>query len=505
MKKQTSILILLGILATAAILTADTIANITAHNDRSLTIDKGSSDGVQIGMRGKIQVVGKDAVGQYELTIGEFLVKKVYGNSAEIYAERVESGKNLEDASFVVFESTLKASSFDSTTTSPAEIGTKPSSGTNIKDEAARIQEIISLIQSSAQKKQWKNWQASLSDYSNAINLYNSLGKEVKTAVEQSDARVIGTLYSQRGFCRFQLKDIEGAVADWKIAEKYGCRDDEVVLLTKNEYFRLEAEFQDEMNRRAEMERARQAALVEAELWEEEEEESEVPSLSETLAKGLQEIADGFRQNQEVIQEIKRRREEQKEQLLEQENQRRQAVRDQQAELQRQREQLERQRSAEQERQRLEQERIKREQEEVKKQIEDTYYKDELSTEWNTGNSQLEVRTSIICYLQTKSGKRNIASIAIKADGKRTESATVFDIQVTMHNYSKYCKFRGDGYFHYNGAVVKEISGAFGVGEVLLPGETRQGSGVIYLPKEFNHALFTFKPFGYAFDCKKGN
>jgi hypothetical protein len=85
------------------------------------------------------------------------------------------------------------------------------------------------------------------------------LDKDVRAAVEQSDALIIGVLYSQRGLCKYRLNDAEGAENDWKTAEKLGGLDKDFVKEVKNELTdeevdALVTEFAKELNQKAQRE-----------------------------------------------------------------------------------------------------------------------------------------------------------------------------------------------------------------------------------------------------------
>lgn len=85
---------------------AETIANVTAHKGLTLTIDRGASDGVQIGMKGLVKAVYKEEGGDYTINIGVFTVGRRFTRTAEVTVE-VGKGLNAADARYVVFEKDL--------------------------------------------------------------------------------------------------------------------------------------------------------------------------------------------------------------------------------------------------------------------------------------------------------------------------------------------------------------------------------------------------------------
>jgi formylglycine-generating enzyme required for sulfatase activity len=88
------------------LLPADSIANVTAHKGLVLTIDRGSIDGVEAGMKGIVKAVFKDPSGEYTINIGIFTVRKIAERTAEVSIE-IGKGMNPADASYVVFEQNL--------------------------------------------------------------------------------------------------------------------------------------------------------------------------------------------------------------------------------------------------------------------------------------------------------------------------------------------------------------------------------------------------------------
>ncbi|MCX6554447.1 MAG: hypothetical protein NTZ12_05455 [Candidatus Aminicenantes bacterium] len=105
MKKLT--LIFFALLFTISLLPAGTIANVIAHKDLLLTIDRGTTDGVEAGMKGIVNAVYKEPSGEYTINIGIFTVKKVSPRTAEVLINKMGPGLNPDDARYVVFEQDL--------------------------------------------------------------------------------------------------------------------------------------------------------------------------------------------------------------------------------------------------------------------------------------------------------------------------------------------------------------------------------------------------------------
>ncbi len=89
-----------------SLLQGGTIANVIAHKDLTLTIDRGSSDGVESGMKGIVKAVYKEPSGEYTINIGIFTVKKISARTADVLIE-IGKGLNPDDARYVVFDQDL--------------------------------------------------------------------------------------------------------------------------------------------------------------------------------------------------------------------------------------------------------------------------------------------------------------------------------------------------------------------------------------------------------------
>ena len=104
MKKLTLIYFML--IFSISLLQAGTIANVIGQKDLLLTIDRGSSDGVESGMKGIVKAVYKEPSGEYTINIGIFTVKKTAPRTAEVLIE-IGKGLNPKDARYVVFDQDL--------------------------------------------------------------------------------------------------------------------------------------------------------------------------------------------------------------------------------------------------------------------------------------------------------------------------------------------------------------------------------------------------------------
>ena len=103
--KKTTIMISLVIFS-ALFMGAETIANVTGQKGLGLTIDRGTADGVEPGMKGIVKAVFKDPSGEYTINIGIFTVRKASARTSEVTIE-IGKGLNPADASYVVFEKEL--------------------------------------------------------------------------------------------------------------------------------------------------------------------------------------------------------------------------------------------------------------------------------------------------------------------------------------------------------------------------------------------------------------
>jgi formylglycine-generating enzyme required for sulfatase activity len=100
------LLILLTVIFSISLLQAGTIANVTGHKGLLLTIDRGTMDGVESGMKGIVKAVYKEPSGEYTINIGIFTVKKMFDRTAEVLIE-IGKGLNPDDARYVVFDQDL--------------------------------------------------------------------------------------------------------------------------------------------------------------------------------------------------------------------------------------------------------------------------------------------------------------------------------------------------------------------------------------------------------------
>jgi formylglycine-generating enzyme required for sulfatase activity len=104
MKKLT--VLIFTMIFSAFLMQAETIANVTSKKGNTLTIDRGTADGVEAGMKGIVKAIYKDPAGEYTINIGIFTVSKVSLRTAEVVVE-TGKGLNTSDARYVVFEQNL--------------------------------------------------------------------------------------------------------------------------------------------------------------------------------------------------------------------------------------------------------------------------------------------------------------------------------------------------------------------------------------------------------------
>lgn len=104
--KKAAIIFSLAVLSSLA-LPAETIANVTGRNGLVLIIDRGASDGVELGMKGIVKALFKEPGGEYTINIGNFTVSRVLERTAEATME-IGKGLNPDDARYVVFEKELQ-------------------------------------------------------------------------------------------------------------------------------------------------------------------------------------------------------------------------------------------------------------------------------------------------------------------------------------------------------------------------------------------------------------
>jgi formylglycine-generating enzyme required for sulfatase activity len=127
-------LIFFALIFTISFLQAGTIANVVGHKDLLLTIDRGTTDGVETGMKGIVKAVYKEPSGEYTINIGIFTVKKTSARTAEVLIE-IGKGLNPDDARYVVFDQDLQ----------PGEPGSepKPEPKSEMKPESAVLAKTV--------------------------------------------------------------------------------------------------------------------------------------------------------------------------------------------------------------------------------------------------------------------------------------------------------------------------------------------------------------------------
>jgi formylglycine-generating enzyme required for sulfatase activity len=123
MKKLTIVLFM--VILAAFLIQAETIANVTSQKGLTLTIDRGSVDGVQVGMKGVVKAIYKEPGGEYTINIGIFTVRKALERTAEVTIE-IGKGLNPADARYVVFEQNLVPAESKVGEAEPAEAAETP-------------------------------------------------------------------------------------------------------------------------------------------------------------------------------------------------------------------------------------------------------------------------------------------------------------------------------------------------------------------------------------------
>jgi formylglycine-generating enzyme required for sulfatase activity len=181
------ILIYFALIFSISFLQAGTIANVIDHKDLLLTIDRGSTDGVESGMKGIVKAVYKEPSGEYTINIGIFTVKKMFARSAEVIIE-IGKGLNPDDARYVVFDQDLL----------PGESKPEPESGpksepkTESTASVKPVENVDWLLEQGDSEAEEGNTKAAMEHYQKALALapgnlvakekYNEMQKEISTA-----------------------------------------------------------------------------------------------------------------------------------------------------------------------------------------------------------------------------------------------------------------------------------------------------------------------------------
>jgi formylglycine-generating enzyme required for sulfatase activity len=152
MKKLT--IIFLTMIFSVFLISAETIANVTSHKNLILTVDRGTMDGVESGMKGIVKAVYKDPSGEYPMNIGTFTVRKVSERSAEVAIE-IGKGLNPADARYVVFEQNL----------TPMASKTEPAG------PAAAVETVDEHLDQGDKAAEAENFKAALEHYQKALAL----------------------------------------------------------------------------------------------------------------------------------------------------------------------------------------------------------------------------------------------------------------------------------------------------------------------------------------------
>jgi formylglycine-generating enzyme required for sulfatase activity len=183
MKKLTSIFF--ALIFAVSFLQAGTIANVTGHKDLLLTIDRGTTDGVESGMKGIVKAVYKEPSGEYTINIGIFTVKKTLARTAEVLIE-IGKGLNPDDARYVVFDQDLQPGE------SAGEAKTEPKS--EAKTESAAPAKAIENadwhLEQGDREAEAGNSKAAMEHYQKALALApgNLVAKEKYTEMQKAVA-----------------------------------------------------------------------------------------------------------------------------------------------------------------------------------------------------------------------------------------------------------------------------------------------------------------------------
>ncbi len=198
--------ICLMLIFSISLLQAGTIANVIGHKNLLLTIDRGSSDGVELGMKGIVKAVYKEPSGEYTINIGIFTVKKLFPRSTEVIIE-IGKGLSPDDAQYVVFDQDLI--SRQSKVEPATEIKTKSTAQTK------PIDNIDSLLDKGDREAEAGNAQAALQLYQKALaqapgNMIakekcNEMQKEIDTLARQEKF----TDYLKKSAVNYEKNDIK--------------------------------------------------------------------------------------------------------------------------------------------------------------------------------------------------------------------------------------------------------------------------------------------------------
>jgi len=82
---------------------AEIRARVIASGEGTLTVDRGSRQGLRLGMRGTIQALDQDSSGEFEVNMGIGTIRRIDDSSAEMEVDSIGRGFLLSDARQVVF------------------------------------------------------------------------------------------------------------------------------------------------------------------------------------------------------------------------------------------------------------------------------------------------------------------------------------------------------------------------------------------------------------------
>jgi tetratricopeptide (TPR) repeat protein len=82
----------------------ETRADVISKSGRTLILNKGAQDGVEVGMTGLVKTIMKESGNQYDINVGAFTIRRVMAKTCEADITKVAQGMNVAQAQFVVFD-----------------------------------------------------------------------------------------------------------------------------------------------------------------------------------------------------------------------------------------------------------------------------------------------------------------------------------------------------------------------------------------------------------------
>jgi tetratricopeptide (TPR) repeat protein len=105
--KKIFVILFIWVLCTLFVF-AGTRAEVISKSGHWLTLNKGSKDGVKIGMIGIVKTIMKENGKEFDINVGAFSMRKIMPNTSEAYITKVAPGMNVGQAKFVVFDEILR-------------------------------------------------------------------------------------------------------------------------------------------------------------------------------------------------------------------------------------------------------------------------------------------------------------------------------------------------------------------------------------------------------------